>query len=115
MPEPRSDEILSALRRLVTEAEAGRRERADESEPDLPNQLAKARAIGNEQTKLTATIVNNVAASFAIVGFVTPLARFLENPAPLSGGLPVALSAMWVVAAAVLQLFARLILRGLEP
>jgi hypothetical protein len=71
--------------------------------------------IHNEQTKLTATALNNIAVAFIIAGFVAPvvgLGQRLDAPGDV---LSIVLSVIWLGTGSILHLCARLVLRRLKP
>lgn len=71
----------------------------------------------NEQTKLLATAINNVAVAFVVIGFVTPVvAVSFGNAGALSLRVENAVFALvWLCAGFVLHWTARQILRGIRP
>ena len=74
-------------------------------------------AVHNEQTKLLATAVGNVAVAFVVIGFVTPItaASFsVTGITPLRSDTA-AFILVWLFAGAGLHLIARRILRGSKP
>jgi hypothetical protein len=73
--------------------------------------------INNEQVKLTATAVNNIAVAFIIGGFVTPaLGLFQQTPlAAIADVPPWMFGVAWVLTGLILHLGARLSLHGLKP
>ena len=71
--------------------------------------------IHNEQTKLTATALNNTAVAFLVAGFVVPLINYAQHPEPLADGKAILLSIIWVVVGLTLHIVARLVLRRLRP
>jgi hypothetical protein len=72
--------------------------------------------IRNEQTKLTATALNNVAVAFVIAGFVGPAVAlgYGSNAVP-QGAITIFVSIVWLFVGFILHSIAKLILRGLEP
>lgn len=70
--------------------------------------------IHNEQTKLTATALNNVAVAFLIAGIVAPLVTHAQQPVPPSGWA-ILLSLAWLLSGFILHVVARLTLRRLKP
>jgi hypothetical protein len=79
----------------------------------LPVQGSGMSLVHNEQTKLTATALNNVAVAFVIAGFVAPIVGLGQSrPADI---VPVLFSLIWLLTGLVLHLAARLILRTLQP
>jgi hypothetical protein len=72
--------------------------------------------IHNEQTKLTATALNNVAVAFVIAGFVGPaVALGYGSEAVPKGGVAILISVIWLFVGLILHLIAKLILRDLRP
>lgn len=74
-------------------------------------------AANTEQTKLLATAINNVAAAFIVIGFVTPITAASFN---LGGVGPLrfdtaALTVVWLFTRIGIHLIARRILRGIKP
>ena len=76
---------------------------------------ARLKLIHNEQSKLSATAVNNVAVAFVVVGIVTPLVSFAQSPTIPATAATFAISLAWLLTGAILHLAARLILVRLEP
>ena len=69
-----------------------------------------------EQTKLTATLLNNLALAFIVAGFVAPAIAFTQRASsPPLDGLTLLFSAVWLSVEVVLHLVARAYLRRLEP
>jgi hypothetical protein len=71
--------------------------------------------VHNEQTKLTATALNNVAVAFVIAGFVAPVVGFGQTLSAPDNAIPVLFSLVWLLTGLVLHLAARLVLRTLQP
>jgi hypothetical protein len=71
--------------------------------------------IQNEQTKLTATALNNVAVAFVVAGFVAPVIGFARTLEFRPGVESAIFSAVWLLTGSVLHVAARLILRRLQP
>ncbi|GJE71309.1 hypothetical protein [Methylorubrum podarium] len=73
--------------------------------------------IHNEQTKLLATGLNNVAVAFVVIGGVTPVTAmsFGVASAPTLSFGTVAFATIWISTAAGLHWIARRILRSLLP
>ncbi len=71
----------------------------------------------NEQTKLLATAINNVAVAFVILGVVTPLTAvsFGVVSAPPPSPWTAFFAAIWFCTGAGLHLLARRALRSLKP
>ena len=71
--------------------------------------------IHNEQTKLTATALNNLAVATVIAGFVGPTVALRFPPAGLQvDAFAVAVSVAWLLVGWILHLVARLVLLGLK-
>ena len=74
--------------------------------------------IDNEQTKLLATALNTAATSCFTVGIATPIAGYLYNVGGLRATLPFSVLVggllAWSIAAFVLHLSARRVLRRLR-
>ncbi len=70
--------------------------------------------IKNEQIKLTATALNNVAVAFVVVGFIAPVTTVIGTA---GGGwnASVRFSLIWLLTGFILHLVARLVLRNLRP
>ncbi|GEO13497.1 hypothetical protein [Microvirga aerophila] len=72
--------------------------------------------VHNEQTKLTATALNNIAVAFVIAGFVGPVVALgYGSDALPRGGIAIAVSFIWLFVGFILHSIAKLILRDLEP
>lgn len=72
--------------------------------------------VGNERTKLTANLLNTVAAAFLVTGGVAPLvALSYDLPGPRSGWLSLAFTAVWILVGVGIHLMARRLLKGLKP
>jgi hypothetical protein len=73
--------------------------------------------IHNEQTKLTATLLNNVAMAFVAAGVVTPLIAYFYGigaGAPIGVWRPSGGAAIWFLTGIGIHLAARRILRSLR-
>jgi hypothetical protein len=71
--------------------------------------------VHNEQTKLTATALNNIAVATVIAGFLGPvLALRLDSATVQADAITVLASATWLLAGWILHLVARLVLLGLK-
>jgi hypothetical protein len=72
--------------------------------------------VHNEQTKLTATALNNVAVAFVIAGFVGPMVAVGYGSAAMAkDGIAILVSIIWLFVGFILHSIARLILRDLKP
>jgi hypothetical protein len=72
--------------------------------------------IHNEQTKLTATALNNVAVAFVIAGFVGPMVAVGYGTAALArDAVAIVVSIVWLLVGFILHSIAKLILRDLKP
>ena len=72
--------------------------------------------VHNEQTKLTATALNNVAVAFVIAGFVGPMVAVGYGSAAMAkDGIAILVSIIWIFVGFILHSIARLILRDLKP
>jgi hypothetical protein len=72
--------------------------------------------VHNEQTKLTATALNNVAVAFVIAGFVGPMVAVGYGSAAIArDGIAILVSIIWLFVGFILHSIARLILRDLKP
>ena len=71
--------------------------------------------IQNEQTKLTATALNNVAVAFIVAGFVAPVVGFAQTLEFRPGVESALFSGFWLVTGSVLHVAARLVLKRLQP
>lgn len=74
-------------------------------------------ATRNEQTKLLATAINNVAVAFVVLGFVTPVVAvsFGAASAPILRTDSALFMLVWLCAGFTLHWVARRTLRSLEP
>ena len=71
--------------------------------------------VHNEQTKLTATALNNVAVATVIAGFLGPIvALVLDSRSVQTDSIAVLTSATWLFVGWILHLVARLVLLGLK-
>ena len=73
-------------------------------------------AVHNEQTKLLATALNNVAVAYVVIGFVTPVTAVsfgVASAPPLRAGT-VFFAAIWLCTAVGLHWVARRVLRSLK-
>jgi hypothetical protein len=76
---------------------------------------ASVSVIHNEQTKLTATALNNVAVATVIAGFLGPiLALRLDSAGVQADAVAVVASVAWLFVGWILHLVARLVLLGLK-
>ena len=72
--------------------------------------------VHNEQTKLTATALNNVAVAFVIAGFVGPMVAVGYGSAAMAkDGIAILVSIIWLFVGFIQHSIARLILRDLKP
>jgi len=72
--------------------------------------------IQNEPTKLTATLMNTVAAAAFITGVLAPLVAFsYDLPGPTRGVAGAVVSLIWILAALGIHLLARALLGRLKP
>ena len=72
--------------------------------------------VNNEQTKLTATALNNVAVAFVIAGFVGPMVAVGYGSAAMArDGIAILVSIIWLFVGFIRHSIARLILRDLKP
>jgi MFS-type transporter involved in bile tolerance (Atg22 family) len=69
--------------------------------------------IHNEQTKLTATLINTVASAVFVVGVVAPLVA-LSYDLPGPRGTTIVASFFWIVCGGGIHLLARRLLRGMR-
>jgi hypothetical protein len=58
--------------------------------------------VHNEQTKLTATALNNTAVAFLVAGFVAPPINYAQQPEPLADRKAVILNLTWLVVGSIL-------------
>jgi hypothetical protein len=72
-------------------------------------------AIHNEQTKLLATALNNVAVAYVVIGFVTPTTAlsFGVASAPPLQATTLLFVLLWLCAGAIIHWTARRVLRSL--
>jgi succinate dehydrogenase hydrophobic anchor subunit len=73
-------------------------------------------AIHNEQTKLLATAVNNIAVAFAVIGFVTPITAmsYAIASAPTLRPATAFFAAIWLCTAIGLHWVGRRVLRSIR-
>jgi hypothetical protein len=72
--------------------------------------------IHNERTKLTATLMNTVAAAIFITGVLAPLVAFsYDLPGTNKGAAAAVVSLIWIFAALGIHLLARALLGRLKP
>ncbi len=72
--------------------------------------------VHNEQTKLTATALNNVAVAFVIAGFVGPMVAVSYSSAAMARDeIAILVSIIWLFVGFIRHSIARLILRDLKP
>jgi hypothetical protein len=72
--------------------------------------------IHNEQTKLTATALNNVAVAFVIAGFVGPMVAVgYGSEAMARDSIAILVSIIWLFVGFILHPTGKLILRDLKP
>jgi hypothetical protein len=71
----------------------------------------------NEQTKLLATALNNVAVAYVVIGFVTPMtaAGFRVSNAPALRLKNAVFTLVWVCTSCALHYGARRALRSMKP
>ena len=73
--------------------------------------------VHNEQTKLLATALNNVAVAYVVIGFVTPMtaASFGVASAPVMRLESVIFTVVWLCTGCALHYGARRALRSMKP
>jgi hypothetical protein len=71
--------------------------------------------VHNEQVKLTATALNNVAVGFVVGGFVAPVVGFSQALDVRAGAAPILFSLVWLATGFALHVSARIVLRRLKP
>jgi MFS-type transporter involved in bile tolerance (Atg22 family) len=72
-------------------------------------------AVHNEQTKLTATALNNLAVATIIAGFLSPIVALrLDAASPRADDIAVVTSLVWLLLGWILHLVARLVLLRLK-
>lgn len=72
--------------------------------------------IHNERTKLTATLMNTIAAAIFITGVVAPMvALSYDLPGPNRGWAAALITIVWIFAALGIHLLARTLLGRLKP
>jgi hypothetical protein len=76
---------------------------------------ARLKLVHNEQAKLSATALNNVAVAFVVLGIVTPMIGLAQVRALPTEAASYVVSLGWLLTGAILHLTARLILVRLEP
>ncbi|WP_091716122.1 hypothetical protein [Methylobacterium phyllostachyos] len=74
-------------------------------------------AVHNEQTKLLATALNNVAVAYVVIGFVTPMtaASFGVASAPAMRIENAVFTVVWLCTGCALHYAARRALRSMKP
>jgi len=74
-------------------------------------------AVHNEQTKLLATALNNIAVAFAVIWFVTPITAmsFGVASAPTLRPATAFFAAIWLSAGIGLHAIGRRVLRSIKP
>jgi hypothetical protein len=77
--------------------------------------FARLKLIHNEQAKLSATALNNIAVAFVVLGIVTPAIGIGQARSIPAEAVGYAISLGWLLTGAILHLCARLILVRLEP
>lgn len=71
--------------------------------------------VHNERTKLTATLLNNIAAASLITGVVGPaVAVSYGLPGPTGGWTAILITLVWLSTGAALHYMARALLKGLK-
>ncbi len=72
--------------------------------------------VHNERTKLTATLLNNVAAATLVTGVVGPnVALSYGLPGPAGGWSALLITVVWLLAGSAIHYMARYLLKGLKP
>ena len=72
--------------------------------------------VHNERTKLTATLLNNIAAAMFITGGVGPTVTLSYGlPGPAGGWSALFIAAIWILGGAAVHWMARILLGGLKP
>ncbi|MDH2308602.1 hypothetical protein [Methylobacterium brachiatum] len=74
-------------------------------------------AVHNEQTKLLATALNNIAVAFVVIGFVTPITAmsFGVASAPSLRSTTAFFAAIWLSAGIGIHPIGRCVLRSIKP
>ncbi len=76
----------------------------------------RAKLIHNEQTKLLSNLLTMMARSSFVVGVAAPIGvMFLYNPVNMRFAPAVIGMILWTIAAGILHLAGRYVLRGLKP
>lgn len=78
--------------------------------PPPPPPSDRAKTIHNEQTKLTATLINGIALGFIVGGGVTTVLGLVNVPAGVD---PIPLVLVWLLTGFILHMIGRLFLRSL--
>ncbi|HSI41550.1 MAG TPA: hypothetical protein VLA00_13485 [Xanthobacteraceae bacterium] len=72
--------------------------------------------VHNERTKLTATLMNNVAAAMFITGGIGPIVTLSYGlPGPSGGWSALSITAIWISSGSAIHYMARRLLKGLKP
>lgn len=80
---------------------------------ESPDEIARQKAVHNEQTRIRATLLNTVAAGFIVAGVITPIASASRDGAqPASAAL--LLMVVWFLLAAALHYAAFLTLERMR-
>jgi hypothetical protein len=74
----------------------------------------KSKVVRNEQLKLTATAINNLAVAFVVTGFIIPVAALAYQAAFPKTRYWAGFAILWIVAAVVLHYVARRVLEGVK-
>lgn len=76
---------------------------------------SEQKLIDNERAKLTATYVNNLAVALVVLGTFAPAIGLAYGAQGAVHGWPLLLALAWFAAGITLHLFARSMLRRLQP
>ena len=76
---------------------------------------ARMRLVANEQVKLSANLLNNLAGGATIAGFLGPVTSALYNLQLPASPYWIAFLATWIIVAAALHYYGRLKLKELVP
>ncbi|MCB4769914.1 hypothetical protein LGR54_14945 [Ancylobacter sp. Lp-2] len=72
--------------------------------------------VHNERTKLTATLLNNVAVAMFITGGIGPTVSLSYGlPGPTGGWSALGITTIWILGGSAIHYMARLLLKGLKP
>ena len=83
--------------------------------PATPDDEARRKLVKNEQLKLTATLANNLAVAFFVIGAIAPVIAYAYGVSIPHGQFWSAFLALWIILGLTLHILGRSALKGMAP